>query len=357
MLSRGSTKWARLGRHSTVAAPKYNEMSRQDQCPRVRNPCHPTECIGARAGTPGQATRHVRTWAPDRALRHTSGMARRGDLHAAAGSQRWLPESAARIWAPLARFIETEARIGAWAGQRRATLVALRVRPLRPEAGVGVPVRRAAAGAADRHALFYPKGAGSPATTSCSWPRSRSRPACSPSSSRPGRRPRSSSSSIVVGTAMEIFKTARRLVGLSRGQLLPHRRRAAVLRLHVRRRRLLHRPRLAPVRFPVHAPSAAVVARRAQRRHLRQLLRAPLHGRHPPRPVRIRGAAVRPCTVHYKIWRVHRAMPLLVGLGLVALFIWFAENIGTFSNGLALSEPEGSAGSWCRSTSSAPGSC
>jgi hypothetical protein len=31
--------------------------------------------------------------------------------------------SAARIWAPLARFIEAEARIGAWAGQRRSTLV------------------------------------------------------------------------------------------------------------------------------------------------------------------------------------------------------------------------------------------
>ncbi|MDP4023088.1 DUF817 domain-containing protein [Methylobacterium sp. NEAU 140] len=38
-----------------------------------------------------------------------------------------------------------------------------------------------------------------------------------------------------------------------------------------------------------------------------------------------------PATVHFKIWRRHRAMPLLLGLGLVALFIWFAENIGTVS--------------------------
>jgi uncharacterized membrane protein YoaT (DUF817 family) len=38
-----------------------------------------------------------------------------------------------------------------------------------------------------------------------------------------------------------------------------------------------------------------------------------------------------PRTIHYKIWRVHRSMPLLVGLLLVALFIWFAENIGTFA--------------------------
>ncbi len=35
--------------------------------------------------------------------------------------------------------------------------------------------------------------------------------------------------------------------------------------------------------------------------------------------------------VHFRNWRVHRWMPLLVGFGLVALFIWFAENIGTFA--------------------------
>jgi uncharacterized membrane protein YoaT (DUF817 family) len=35
--------------------------------------------------------------------------------------------------------------------------------------------------------------------------------------------------------------------------------------------------------------------------------------------------------IYFKIWRVHRAMPLLLGLALVALFIWFCENIGTFT--------------------------
>lgn len=34
-------------------------------------------------------------------------------------------------------------------------------------------------------------------------------------------------------------------------------------------------------------------------------------------------------TVHFKVWRVHRRMPLLLGFVLVSLFIWFAENIGT----------------------------
>jgi uncharacterized membrane protein YoaT (DUF817 family) len=38
------------------------------------------------------------------------------------------------------------------------------------------------------------------------------------------------------------------------------------------------------------------------------------------------------CTwIYYKIWRVHRRMPLLVGLGLVSLFIWIAENLGTLT--------------------------
>lgn len=39
-----------------------------------------------------------------------------------------------------------------------------------------------------------------------------------------------------------------------------------------------------------------------------------------------------PCWIHFKVWRVHRSMPLLLGLVLVAVFIWFAENIGTFTS-------------------------
>jgi len=35
--------------------------------------------------------------------------------------------------------------------------------------------------------------------------------------------------------------------------------------------------------------------------------------------------------VHFVVWRERRWMPLLVGWFLVALFIWFAENIGTFA--------------------------
>jgi uncharacterized membrane protein YoaT (DUF817 family) len=34
-------------------------------------------------------------------------------------------------------------------------------------------------------------------------------------------------------------------------------------------------------------------------------------------------------TIYFKVWHVHRRMPLLLGFLLVAIFIWFAENLGT----------------------------
>ncbi len=37
-------------------------------------------------------------------------------------------------------------------------------------------------------------------------------------------------------------------------------------------------------------------------------------------------------TIWFKPYKVHRKMPMLIGFFLVALFIWFAENISTFSN-------------------------
>lgn len=38
-----------------------------------------------------------------------------------------------------------------------------------------------------------------------------------------------------------------------------------------------------------------------------------------------------PCVIWFRPDRAHRFMPLVLGLVLVALFIWFAENIGTFA--------------------------
>lgn len=36
-------------------------------------------------------------------------------------------------------------------------------------------------------------------------------------------------------------------------------------------------------------------------------------------------------TIHFRVWRVYRAMPLLLGFVLVSLFIWLSENIGTYT--------------------------
>lgn len=46
--------------------------------------------------------------------------------------------------------------------------------------------------------------------------------------------------------------------------------------------------------------------------------------------------------IHFRNWRSHRWMPLLLGLILVALFIWLAENIATFAN--AWTYPDQAAG-------------
>ena len=39
--------------------------------------------------------------------------------------------------------------------------------------------------------------------------------------------------------------------------------------------------------------------------------------------------------IHYRIWKRHRSMPLLLGLTLVAAFIWIAENLATFAGAWA----------------------
>ena len=36
-------------------------------------------------------------------------------------------------------------------------------------------------------------------------------------------------------------------------------------------------------------------------------------------------------TIYFKVWHNYRSMPLLLGLVMVSLFIWFSENIGTFT--------------------------
>lgn len=48
-----------------------------------------------------------------------------------------------------------------------------------------------------------------------------------------------------------------------------------------------------------------------------------------------------PCLVHYRPKRLRLSMPLALGFALVALFIWFAENIGTFGGAWAYPDQTG----------------
>ncbi len=38
-----------------------------------------------------------------------------------------------------------------------------------------------------------------------------------------------------------------------------------------------------------------------------------------------------PCVIHYRVWDVHQRMPMLLAAPLTAGFFWLAENIGTFT--------------------------
>ena len=142
---------------------------------------------------------------------------------------------------------------------------ALRVHPLRHQAGLGLPVRRADAGAADRHAPVLSQGR---LARPLRLPRHRRR-------RHPDRHARLQARDLGGGQGHPHLPRGRhgdgdlqdlgRLLDLSRSLDPAHRRRAAVHRLHVCRHRLLHRPRLAPVRLPLHASSAAVGAGAAGR--------------------------------------------------------------------------------------------
>ena len=48
-----------------------------------------------------------------------------------------------------------------------------------------------------------------------------------------------------------------------------------------------------------------------------------------------------PCVVWFRPDQTHRPMPLVVGFGLVALFIWLAENLGTFARAWVYPGQEG----------------
>ena len=134
----------------------------------------------------------------------------------------------------------------------------------------------------------------------------------------------------IVGTAMEIFKTSAgswiypeesflRIAGVPLFSGFMY---AAVGSYFARI--------LADLRHPL-----PVIRRsddgRALRRNLRQLLRASLHADLRILLFAAMAALYFRAVAHYRVFRFRHRMPLLLGFLLVPLFIWFAENIGTWS--------------------------
>lgn len=234
------------------------------------------------------------------------------------------PDSAARLWAPLARFIEAEARIGGWAERRAVT------RGLYEFVRFGLFGALMLALLLGTYAL-YPKGAwlarydflfmaalliqaGMLAFRLETWEEAR----------------------VIlvfhaVGTVMEVFKTsvgswiypAPSFFRVGGVPLFTGFMYAAVGSYIARAWRLFD------FRFTGHPPlwALSLVALGIyinffahhyvwDARLVLFALIAALFGR---------------CWVYFKVWHTYRRMPLLVGFGLVALFIWLAENIGTFT--------------------------
>jgi uncharacterized membrane protein YoaT (DUF817 family) len=239
--------------------------------------------------------------------------------------------SAARLWAPLARFIDAEARIGKWAEQRRSTLVLYEFTRFGLKQGWACLFGGLLLALLIGTHLAYPKGSwlarydflflaalliqgGMLAFRLETWEEAKVILIFH-----------------VVGTAMELFKTGvgswvypePSLFRIGGVPLFSGFMYAAVGSYIARAWRLFD------FQFTRHPPLWTLAALSAG-------IYVNFFAHHYVADMRLVLFALAallfgPAVIHYKIWRVHRSMPLVVGLGLVALFIWFAENIGTFA--------------------------
>jgi uncharacterized membrane protein YoaT (DUF817 family) len=240
-------------------------------------------------------------------------------------------KSGARHWAPLARFIEAEARIGAWAGERRTTLVLYEF--------VRFGIKQAWAclfGALMLTLLlgthfFYPNGAWLARYDFLVIAAVGIQIAMLALKLETWEEAKVIFVFHVVGTAMEIFKTG---VG---SWIYPE---ASLLRIggvplfsgfmYAAVGSYIARVwRLFDFQFTRHPPLWSLGV-------LSTGIYVNFFAHHFTRDVRLGLFALAavlfgPAVIRYKIWRTHRRMPLLLGLVLVSLFIWLAENIGTFA--------------------------
>jgi uncharacterized membrane protein YoaT (DUF817 family) len=241
------------------------------------------------------------------------------------------PDSAARAWAPLARFIEVEARIGAWAERRVSTLVLYEFTRFGIKQGWACLFGALMLALLIGTHLLYPRGAWLARYDFLVLAAVGIQAAMLAFRLETWEEAKVIFLFHAVGTAMEVFKTAAgswiypepSLLRLGGVPLFTGFMYAAIGSYIARCWRLFdfrfaHHPRL----WAMGLLAAGIYVNFFAHHYVTDLrlllfaLTALLLGR---------------CWVHFKVWRVHRRMPLLLGFGLVALFIWLAENIGTFT--------------------------
>jgi uncharacterized membrane protein YoaT (DUF817 family) len=259
------------------------------------------------------------------------GRAAREAHHQDYGAAGVQADSAAATWAPLARFIEAEARIGAWAEQRAGTHFFYEFVRFGIKQGWACLFGALMVALLIGTHLFYPKGAALARYDFLVLAAVAIQVAMLAGKLETWEEARIIFVFHAVGTMMEVFKTS---VG---SWIYPE---ASLLRIggvplftgfmYAAIGSYIARCwRLFDFRFTHHPPLWALGLLAIgiyvnfyahhyvpDMRVLLFALTALLFGR---------------CWVYYKIWRVHRRMPLLVGFVLVALFIWIAENVGTFT--------------------------
>ena len=245
--------------------------------------------------------------------------------------QSGAPESAARVWAPLARFVESEAQIGTWAEQRRWTHAYYEFVRFGIKQGWACLFGALLLALLIGTHLVYPRGAWLPRYDFLVIAAVAIQVAMLAFKLETWEEAKVILIFHAVGTAMEIFKTSvgswiypePSILRIGGVPLFTGFMYACVGSFIARVWRILafRFTRFPPLWAQILLAVAIYVNFFTHHyvwdaRVLLFALTALLFGR---------------CWVHFKVWQVHRRMPLLVGFALVALFIWFAENIGTFT--------------------------
>lgn len=239
--------------------------------------------------------------------------------------------SGARHWAPLARFIAAEARIGAWAERRAATHFLYEFTRFGIKQGWACLFGALMLALLIGTHLLYPRGAWLTRYDFLVLAAVAIQAAMLAFRLETWEEAKVIFIFHMVGTAMEVFKTSvgswvypePSILRIGGVPLFTGFMYAAIGSYIARCWRLFD------FRFTHHPPRWALVLLAAGiyanffAHHYVWDARVPLFA--------LTALLFGRCWVYFKVWRVHRRMPLLLGFGLVALFIWLAENIGTFT--------------------------